>query len=138
VGEGRGAYSKRAVSFQPSAISGLLVLKAEGRFLSMERQSTLGPHDNPWEILGVASNATNEEIRASYLKKVKEHPPERSPEAFERIRDAYELLRDPRRRALRMLLAADPWAPLVSLLADKAPERRFVGPGPWLAVLKEK
>jgi len=83
-------------------------------------------------------NATNEDIRAAYLKKVKEHPPERSPAAFERIRDAYEVLRDPRRRALRLLLAVDPYAPLVSLLADRALERRFVGPAPWLAALKEK
>jgi curved DNA-binding protein CbpA len=104
----------------------------------MERQSTLGPHDDPREILGVATNATDEEIRAAYLRKVKEHPPERSPAAFERIRDAYEVLRDPRRRALHLLLSADPRAPLVSLLADRAPERRFVGPAPWLAVLKEK
>jgi len=104
----------------------------------MERQITLGPHDDPREILGVATNATDQEIRAAYLKKVKEHPPERSPAAFERIRDAYEVLRDPRRRALHLLLSADPWAPLVSLVADRAPERRFVGPAPWLTALKEK
>jgi curved DNA-binding protein CbpA len=104
----------------------------------MRRQSTLGPHDDPREILGLVPNATDEEIRAAYLKKVKEHPPERSPAAFERIRDAYDLLRDPRRRALHLLLSTDPWAPLVSLLPDNAPERRFVGPAPWLAVLKEK
>jgi curved DNA-binding protein CbpA len=104
----------------------------------MRRQSTLGPHDDPREILGLAPNATDEEIRAAYLKKVKEYPPERSPEAFERIRDAYDLLRDPRRRALHLLLSTDPWAPLVSLLPGSPPERRFVGPAPWLAVLKEK
>jgi len=104
----------------------------------MERHSTLGPRDDPREILGVAPNAGDEEIRAAYLKKVKEHPPERSPAAFERIRDAYEVLRDPRRRALHLLLSTDPGAPLVTLLADRAPERRFVGPAPWLAVLKEK
>lgn len=95
-------------------------------------------HQNPREILGVALNATDEEIRVAYLRKVKEHPPDRSPAEFERVRDAYEILRDPRRRALHMLLSVDPEAPLVSLLEGRVKERRFVGPEPWLAVLKEK
>ncbi len=95
-------------------------------------------HQKPREILGVALNATDEEIRVAYLRKVKEHPPDRSPAEFERVRDAYEILRDPRRRALHMLLSADPEAPLVSLLEGRVKERRFVGPEPWLAVLKDK
>jgi len=90
------------------------------------------------EILGLPVNASEEEIRAAYLRKVKEHPPERAPEEFERIRDAYAALRDPRRRMRHMLLAADPGAPLVSLLEAQAPQRRFTGPGPWLEVLKGK
>ena len=94
--------------------------------------------EDPREILGVAPSAGDEEIRAAYLRKVKENPPDRSPAAFERIRDAYEILRDPRRRALHLLLSADPDAPLVSLLPARNRERRFTGPAPWLAVLKEK
>ena len=95
-------------------------------------------HEDPRQVLGVGPTAGDEEIRAAYLSKVKENPPDRSPAAFERIRDAYEILRDPRRRALHMLLSADPDALLVSLLPVRPPERRFTGPGPWLAVLKEK
>jgi len=93
--------------------------------------------DDPWKILGVPIEATEEEVRAAYLSKVKEHPPERSPEEFERIRDAYDALRDPRRRAARVL-AVDPGAPLVSLLDGLPPRREFVGPDPWLAALKEQ
>lgn len=103
-----------------------------------EHRGTLAPRDDPRKILALEPNATDEDIRAAYLKKVKEHPPERSPEAFERIRDAYELLRDPRRRALCFLLSLDPEAPLVSLLADRVSKRQFAGPGPWLDVLREK
>ncbi len=88
------------------------------------------------EILGVAPDAGEEEIRAAYLRLVKEHPPDRSPEEFEKIRDAYETLRDPRRRMREMLLAADPEAPLAALLSGQAPERRLVGPQVWLEVLK--
>jgi len=93
---------------------------------------------NALEILGLPNTATEEEIRAAYLQKVKAHPPERSPEEFERIRDAYETLRDPRRRMRNLLLAEEPAAPLVSLFEGQQPQRRFVGPGPWLEVLKGK
>ncbi|MGA2982649.1 MAG: J domain-containing protein [Terriglobia bacterium] len=108
--------------------------------MNRHRNSQIGvtPPEQAREILGVAPNAGDAEIRAAYLRKVKENPPDRAPELFERIRDAYELLRDPRRRALQMLLAVNPNAPLVSLLPAHPAERRFTGPRPWLAVLREK
>lgn len=88
------------------------------------------------EVLGIGSNAGEEEIRAAYLRKVKEFPPDRSPEEFETIRDAFEALRDPRKRTRAMLLAADPGALLASLLdADKL-RRLFTGPQPWREVLR--
>jgi len=93
--------------------------------------------DDPRQILGIRPEAGDEEIRAAYLRKVKEYPPDRSPREFERVRDAYEDLRDPRRRARRLFLSADPAQPLASLLEGRASERRFTGPDPWLAVLKE-
>jgi DnaJ domain len=93
---------------------------------------------NAWTVLGIAIYAGEEEIRSAYLRKVKEHPPDRSPEEFERIRDAYEILRDPRRRVRDMLLSADPEVPLVSLVEGQPLTRRFTGPGPWLEVLKKK
>jgi hypothetical protein len=95
------------------------------------------PKEDPREILGVTAQAGEEEIRAAYLRKVKEYPPERSPREFEKIRDAYELLRDPRRRTRQMLLSTDPGQSLTSLLDGRVSERGFVGPEPWLAVLKE-
>jgi curved DNA-binding protein CbpA len=90
------------------------------------------------EVLGIPVNASEEEIRAAYLRKVKEHPPDRSPEEFERIRDAYETLRDPRRRMRDMVLAADASEPLASLFDGLESERRFVGTQPWLEVLRGK
>lgn len=92
--------------------------------------------DDPRQVLGLPPQAEGEEIRAAYLRKVKEFPPDRAPREFEKIRDAYESLKDPRRRA-RQILSADPSQPLVSLLEGRAARRRFTGPGPWLAVLKE-
>ena len=40
---------------------------------------------DPIEVLGISQNATDEEIRAAYLLKVRECPPDRAPEKFEKI-----------------------------------------------------
>jgi curved DNA-binding protein CbpA len=94
--------------------------------------------NDAWNILGIAPDSNDEEIRAAYVRLVKEHPPDRSPEKFEQIRDAYDLVRNPRRRIRERLLAAEPFAPFVSLIdAGKRP-RRFAGPAPWLEVLRGK
>jgi curved DNA-binding protein CbpA len=93
---------------------------------------------DPREVLGVSSNAGEEEIRAAYLRKVKEYPPDQAPEEFEKVRNAFETLRDPRKRTLAMLHASDPGAPLASVLDGRAPRRLFAGPQPWREVLKSK
>ena len=94
--------------------------------------------EDPRQILGVAPEATDEDIRAAYLRKVKAHPPDRAPAEFERVRDAYEVLRDPRRRTRDLLFSGDPLPRMESLLEGRQARRRFVGPKPWLAALKEK
>lgn len=94
-------------------------------------------NEDPRKILGVSADADEKEIRAAYLKKIKEYPPDRLPVEFERIRDAYQTLRDPRIRVRIMLQSADPEAPLASLLDSHTAGRRFVGPEPWLAAMKE-
>jgi hypothetical protein len=93
---------------------------------------------NANEILGVRANASEEEVRAAYLSKVKEFPPDRSPDEFERIRDAYETLRDSRKRAQTMLLSTDFAAPLVSFIESYETRRIFAGPQFWREVLKSK
>uniref|UniRef100_Q01SX6 Heat shock protein DnaJ domain protein n=1 Tax=Solibacter usitatus (strain Ellin6076) TaxID=234267 RepID=Q01SX6_SOLUE len=93
-------------------------------------------NEDPRQVLELPPDAGDEEIRAAYLRKVKQYPPDRAPSEFEKVRDAYESLKDPRRRA-RQMLAVDPHQALTTLLDGRAAERRFVGPEPWLAVLKE-
>jgi curved DNA-binding protein CbpA len=89
-------------------------------------------------LLGVTADADEKTLREAYLQKVREHPPDRDPERFEQIRDAYEHLRDPRTRARQVLRCADePGQPLTHLLEGRAPARRFVGAKLWLDVLKE-
>jgi curved DNA-binding protein CbpA len=93
---------------------------------------------DPIDVLGVAPNAGDEEIRAAYLRKVQEYPPDKAPDQFEMVRNAYEILRDPRKRTLAMLHASDPNAPLISMLDGRAARRLFAGPQPWREVLKAK
>ena len=45
------------------------------------------------EGLGLTGAPSQQEIRRAYLRKVKEHPPERDREGFERVREAFELLK---------------------------------------------
>ncbi|MGD9138334.1 MAG: DnaJ domain-containing protein [Desulfobacterales bacterium] len=94
--------------------------------------------EDPQNILGVSQDADAGEIRAAYLNKIKEYPPERCPQEFERVRDAYEMLNDPRHRARVMLQSVKPEASLATLLDNQKQDRQFVGPDVWLAAMREK
>lgn len=54
--------------------------------------------ENYYKILGVRANATPQQIKQKYIEAVKAFPPESRPDEFERIRRAYETLRDPAKR----------------------------------------
>lgn len=90
------------------------------------------------QVLNIGTEAGQEEIRSAYLSKVKEFPPDRAAREFERVRDAYEMLGDPRQRIRSMLMAGNPAERLASLLDGRKSERKLTGPSPWLAVLQEK
>lgn len=83
-------------------------------------------------ILGVPEDTDCQAVRGRYLELVRRFPPDREPEKFQEVQQAYEKLRDPRRRALARFLvdAEEPLACLADIL-----ERRFTGPEPWLAAL---
>jgi curved DNA-binding protein CbpA len=71
----------------------------------------LSPHSDadPYAVLGVGHTASLEEIKKAYFALVRQHPPEKDPEEFKRIRAAYEQLRDPRQRQQTDLLNWQPW-----------------------------
>jgi molecular chaperone DnaJ len=60
--------------------------------------------ENLYNILGVAPNATTEEIKKAYRSLAMRHHPDRNQDAssevrFNAIKTAYELLSDPKKRA---------------------------------------
>lgn len=52
-----------------------------------------------YERLGVPADVEHREIKKAYVQAVRAHPPERYPEKFRRIREAFETLSDPDSRA---------------------------------------
>ena len=49
---------------------------------------------DPYEILGLSADCDDETIRRRYLELVRQFPPEKSPEKFAQVRQAYESLKD--------------------------------------------
>jgi curved DNA-binding protein CbpA len=54
--------------------------------------------ESPYAVLGLSRAATADEIKQAYFAQVRQHPPEREPEAFKRIRAAYDQLKTPEKR----------------------------------------
>lgn len=69
---------------------------------------------DPFLILGVAEEATDEEVKRRYLALVRVFSPERDPERFQAIRTAFEAIRSRRGRLRQRLLHAGQ-APLLRL-----------------------
>jgi len=49
---------------------------------------------NPFDLLGVASDADDEAVRTAYLEAVKRFPPEHAPEQFCAVSEAYQAIKD--------------------------------------------
>jgi curved DNA-binding protein CbpA len=92
---------------------------------------------NPFIVLGLDETADDAAVRAAYLAGVRAHPPDRDPAGFQRIRAAYEAIRDEDRRLDLRLFGPPPLDSLDALLEAFPDERRHVGPDPWLHVLRE-
>ncbi|MDQ0253410.1 hypothetical protein J2S74_000782 [Evansella vedderi] len=51
-----------------------------------------------YKILGTTAKISQRRIKEKYIEAVRKHPPETDPEQFEKIRKAYEVLKDPLKR----------------------------------------
>ena len=57
------------------------------------------------QTLGVTPDDDEKAIKRAYRRATLEHPPDRDPEGFDRVRKAYELLSDPVEHARTALLS---------------------------------
>ncbi|WAK00653.1 J domain-containing protein [Methylobacter sp. YRD-M1] len=60
----------------------------------------------PYELLEVAPDATDAEIKQAYLEKVKDNPPDRDQERFQLIHEAYLSIKDHKSRLSHALFNA--------------------------------
>ena len=59
---------------------------------------------NYYEILGLDEGASESEIKRAYFKLIRTFSPESNPEKFQEIREAYENLKNPKKRPVRKLV----------------------------------
>ena len=73
---------------------------------------------DPYEILDVVRGASETDIRRRYLELVRQYPPDRDPERFTEIHQAYEKLRDPVVRMESKLFDLESSETLADVIAD--------------------
>jgi preprotein translocase subunit Sec63 len=79
---------------------------------------------DPYEVLGLPQDAGPEEIRRQYLALVRQYPPEREPQRFAEIREAYDNLRDPIVTLRGRLLGVSSTVTFAELLQSVRPDVR--------------
>ena len=83
---------------------------------------------DPYTVLGVPPDATDEQIRRRYLELTREFAPEHHPAKFAAVRAAYEKIRTVEARARHRLLdvgADDTIDAIIEEVACQTPRRRF-------------
>jgi len=73
---------------------------------------------DPYSILGLSPDSSDDTIRRRYLALIRTHSPDRDPDRFTEIREAYEKLRDPVARLRYQLFEAGKDESLDVLIAD--------------------
>jgi curved DNA-binding protein CbpA len=65
---------------------------------------------NPYTVLGIPRNASPEAVKKAYFSLIRKHPPEKDPQGFKLIRQAYDSLRDADKRSQTdLFLFSDPY-----------------------------
>ena len=61
----------------------------------------------PLTVLELSESASDEEVKRAYLRLIREHPPEREPEKFQAIREAYDACKTEKARLSYALFHRD-------------------------------
>jgi curved DNA-binding protein CbpA len=73
---------------------------------------------DPHAILGLSPGCGEADVRRRYLELVRQHPPDRAPQRFAAIHEAYEKLRDPVVRLESALFDLDAVGTLADIISD--------------------
>ena len=73
---------------------------------------------DPCSILDISPDIDETALRQRYLELVRQNPPEKCPQRFAEIREAYEQLRDPAKRLQRQLFGLGDGESLHDIIAD--------------------
>ena len=60
--------------------------------------NSMANKESYYKTLGTTANIGNARIKEKYIEALRKHPPETDPEGFEKVREAYETLKDPEKR----------------------------------------
>ena len=82
-----------------------------------------GSPSNPYVVLGLKAGASSEEVRRAYLMLVRQYPPDRDPDKFRQIHDAYQALSDPLNQARAILKPSREPLPLLDVISAAEKER---------------
>lgn len=88
---------------------------------------------DPYQVLGLARQASADDIKKAYFAKVREYPPERDAAMFKQVRAAYDALRTPEARTATDLFLLHPPAPYEPYKRPPAFRLAF-DPLDWLAL----
>ncbi len=84
--------------------------------------------DDPYTVLGLPADSDDAAIRQRYLELVRQYPPERHPQQFAAVRQAYETLRDVDARLRHRLFEAgkkESIDAVIEEVACRSPRRRL-------------
>jgi len=79
---------------------------------------------DPYEVLGLGTDADEQAIRRRYLELVRQFPPEREPQRAAEIREAYDRIRDPVVNLENRLFSLTATQTFDGLLAELKPDVR--------------
>lgn len=90
--------------------------------------------DELYRELALHRSASAEQVRSTYLKLVRQFPPDRDPDLFARINRAYQLLSDPLKLAEALIKEPDKEPDLEALVERLAGEPRRLTPDQLLSL----
>ena len=90
----------------------------------------------PYLTLELAENASDDDVRAAYQRKVRECPPEKDAQRFSAIQQAYDLVKTAEKRSeLKLFGIPEQPAKLTDLVPDETHLRKNIPMDIWLKEL---